>query len=444
MSELPTASITTPSDDHTPDPLLGTTLADRYHMLGRLGEGAFGIVYEAEQRSPVTRRVAIKVIKPGMDSKAVVARFRAEEQALAVMNHPGIARVFDAGETERGLPFFAMELVKGEPVTEFCDRNTFSIEQRLELIIEIAHAVQHAHTKGVIHRDLKPSNILVGYDDQGQARPKIIDFGVAKALNQRLTEQTLFTDRGQLIGTPEYMSPEQAEMSGVDIDTRADVYSLGVLLYELLTGVRPFDLKRAAFHDIQRVIRETEPPKPSTRVKTMLANQSNADTASKIVKLRQANPKALARQLRRDLDWVTIKCLEKDRSRRYTTPIELAEELRSYLNGNPVRRTARTPHERLVRHFRLNHAVYTNVLLAYILFHLVQVVVFLIMYSIIEEDGTIDNLVPVFYNALGLLAAFVAVGLLMIKRTTRNWIALALGIAMFVVYFLAMIFPGDS
>ncbi|MBZ0172753.1 MAG: serine/threonine protein kinase, partial [Phycisphaerales bacterium] len=322
----------TPADDA----LLGSTIADRYKILGVIGEGGFGVVYEAEQERPVRRRVALKVIKPGMDSKAVIARFEAERQALAVMDHPGIARVLDGGETDRGLPFFVMELVRGEPVTGFCDKNRLTIDQRVELMIEVAHAVQHAHNKGVIHRDLKPSNILVGYDAEGHAKPKVIDFGIAKALNQRLSEQTIYTDRGQLIGTPEYMSPEQAEMSGTDIDTRADVYSLGVLLYELLTGVRPFDLKQAAFYEMQRVIREVEPPRPSTRLSTMLSTADDPEMRTRIIEARRTDARSLSGVLRRDLDWVVMRSLEKDRERRYDTANALAAELRRYLDGEAV------------------------------------------------------------------------------------------------------------
>ena len=312
----------------------------RYRVLGLLGEGGFGVVYEAEQAEPVRRRVAIKVIKPGMDSAGVIARFEAERQALAVMDHPCIAKVFDGGVTgpEQGSrPYFVMELVRGEPITEFCDRHTLGIEDRVELFIRVCEAVQHAHAKGVIHRDLKPSNILVSYDGDGRAEPKVIDFGVAKALNQRLTERTIFTERGQLIGTPEYMSPEQAEMSGLDVDTRADVYSLGVVLYELLTGVLPFDpkaLRQAAYHEIQRIIREVEPPRPSTRLSTVLT--SGADEATRIMRARHTDPRSLTGALRRDLDWVVMRCLEKDRERRYATATALGEELARFLAGEPV------------------------------------------------------------------------------------------------------------
>ncbi|MEM7621942.1 MAG: serine/threonine-protein kinase [Planctomycetota bacterium] len=304
---------------------------DRYRILEPLGEGGFGVVYRAEQAEPVRREVALKVIKPGMDSKSVIARFEAERQALALMNHAGVAKVFDGGATEEGRPYFAMELVRGEPITVHCDRQKLGVRERVELMIRVCEAVQHAHNKGVIHRDLKPSNVLVGYEG-GVAAPKVIDFGVAKALHQKLTEATIFTQQGQLIGTPEYMSPEQAEMSGTDIDTRSDVYSLGVLLYELLTGVRPFDgetLRRAALVEIQRIIRDVDPPKPSTRL-------SGSADAESIAVSRGTEVRSLSGVLRRDLDWVCMRCLEKDRERRYDTANALAEELRRFLGDQPV------------------------------------------------------------------------------------------------------------
>lgn len=313
-----------------------------YRILAEIGQGGFGVVYEAEQTEPVRRRVAIKVVKPGMDSDSVVARFGGERQALAVMDHACIAKVLDGGVTapEHGSrPYFVMELVRGEPITEFCDTHMLSIDQRVELFIRVCGAVQHAHAKGVIHRDLKPSNVLVGYDGDGVAQPKVIDFGVAKALNQRLTEKTVFTERGQLIGTPEYMSPEQAEMSGLDIDTRADVYSLGVLLYELLTGMLPFDpksLRAAAFGEIQRIIREVDPPKPSTRLSTVLSSADDPEAGSRIVRARHTDARSLSGVLKRDLDWVVMKCLEKDRERRYDTANALGAELRRYLGDEPV------------------------------------------------------------------------------------------------------------
>jgi serine/threonine protein kinase/tetratricopeptide (TPR) repeat protein len=325
--ETPTAS-TLRSGDLTPAP----DEIGPYRLRSTLGEGGFGIVYLAEQIEPVRRRVALKIIKPGMDSKAVIARFEAERQALAMMDHPSVAKVFDGGVTDRGLPYFVMELVEGEPITEFCDRNRLTLKDRIELFIRVCDAVQHAHTKGVIHRDLKPSNILVAYDHDGRAQPKVIDFGVAKALHQQLTEATIFTQQGQLVGTPEYMSPEQAEMGATGIDTRADVYSLGVLLYELLTGMRPFDLRQIALAEMQRVIRETEPAKPSTRLSTA----GDDEAATRIAQARRTDLRTLPRRLRGDLDWVVMRCLEKDRERRYDTANALSIELRRYLDDEPV------------------------------------------------------------------------------------------------------------
>ncbi|MEO0483161.1 MAG: serine/threonine-protein kinase, partial [Planctomycetota bacterium] len=322
-----------PHDPHDGRPSLDDAPArvGRYRILEPLGEGGFGVVYRAEQAEPVRRQVALKVIKPGMDSKAVVSRFEAERQALALMDHPCVAKIYDGGVTDEGRPYFAMELVKGEPITTHCDRQRLGVRARIELFIRVCEAIQHAHHKGVVHRDLKPSNILVEYES-GKATPKVIDFGVAKALHQRLTEATIFTGQGQMIGTPEYMSPEQAEMSGADIDTRSDVYSLGVLLYELLTGVRPFDsesLRQAALAEIQRIIREVDPPKPSTRLST-------AAEAESVAASRNTEVRSLSGVLRRDLDWVCMKCLEKDRERRYDTANALAEDLRRFLSDEPV------------------------------------------------------------------------------------------------------------
>ncbi|MEL7472385.1 MAG: serine/threonine-protein kinase, partial [Planctomycetota bacterium] len=305
-----------------------------YRLLSKLGEGGFGVVWEAEQSAPVRRRVAVKIVKPGMDSASVVARFEAERQALAVMNHPCIAKVFDGGQTpdaQGARPYFVMELVRGDPITSFCDLNKLGLNERVDLMVRVCDAVQHAHTKGIIHRDLKPSNVLVQYQD-GRPQPKVIDFGVAKAINQRLSEKTVFTDRGQMIGTPEYMSPEQAEMSGVDIDTRSDVYSLGVMLYELLTGALPFDsrsLRSAGFAEIQRIIREVEPPKPSTR----LSGRSGEAPPERRGPI---NRDSATRTLRRDLDWVIMRCLEKSRDRRYETAKSLGEDLGRYLRHEPV------------------------------------------------------------------------------------------------------------
>ena len=328
-----------------------------YRVLATLGEGGFGIVLLAEQTEPVRRRVALKLIKPGMDTAEVVARFEAERQALAVMDHPGVAKVYDGGATPEGRPYFAMEYVHGLPITQHCDRRRLGLRQRIELFIQVCQAVQHAHMKGVIHRDLKPSNILVEYADGhpsgSGALPKVIDFGIAKALNQRLTERTLFTELGQMIGTPEYMSPEQAEMGSQDIDTRADVYSLGVVLYELLAGAAPFDagtLRRVGFAELQRIIREVDPPRPSQRLSGSRRRQdadARTDAAAAaatpqrldldaIARCRDSDPRGLLRALRGDLDWVVMKCLEKDRSRRYDTANALAMDLTRYLRNEPV------------------------------------------------------------------------------------------------------------
>jgi eukaryotic-like serine/threonine-protein kinase len=306
----------------------------RYKLLQQLGEGGCGVVYMAEQEEPVRRRVALKVIKLGMDTKSVIARFEAERQALALMDHPNIAKVLDAGATDTGRPFFVMELVRGIKITECCDQNNLTTEHRLELFMQVCHAVQHAHQKGIIHRDLKPSNILVTLHD-GLPVPKVIDFGVAKATSdQRLTDKTVFTAFEQFIGTPAYMSPEQAEMSGLDIDTRSDIYSLGVLLYELLTGRTPLDpeeLLRSGMNELRRKIREDEPPRPSTRLSTMQA----ADLTT-IAKHRQADVPKLVHLVHGDLDWIVMKCLEKDRTRRYETANDLANDLVHHMNNEPV------------------------------------------------------------------------------------------------------------
>jgi tetratricopeptide (TPR) repeat protein len=314
------------------DLAVGMTLAGRYKIIEELGKGGMGSVFLAEQLEPVKRRVALKIIKLGMDTKEVVARFEAERQALAVMDHPHIAKVYDAGATETGRPYFVMEFVRGIPLTQYCDKNKLSTNERLELFIPICQAVQHAHQKGVIHRDLKPSNVLVTVQD-GPPVPKIIDFGIAKAIDHRLTERTLFTEQGQFIGTPEYMSPEQAEMSGLDIDTRSDIYSLGIMLYELLVGVLPFDpkaLRSAAFGEIQRIIRETDPPKASTRLVGL------GETRKTIADLRRTEPGALQRQLKGDLDWIIMRAMEKDRTRRYETANGLAMDIRRHMNNEPI------------------------------------------------------------------------------------------------------------
>ncbi|MBS0197192.1 MAG: serine/threonine protein kinase [Planctomycetes bacterium] len=302
-----------------------------YRLLQLIGEGGFGSVFMAEQETPVVRKVALKIIKLGMDTRQVVARFEQERQALAMMDHPHIARVLDAGATETGRPFFVMELVKGQPITTYCDHGKLSIEDRLGLFAQVCTAVQHAHSKGIIHRDIKPSNILVSTQD-GRPHAKVIDFGIAKATASKLTEKTLFTEHQAFIGTPEYMSPEQAE-GNLDIDTRTDVYSLGVLLYELLTGTTPFsgkELRSAAHAEIQRIIREVEPPKPSTRL------SANTGTIAGVAAQRHTEPRRLGMVIRGELDWIVMKALEKDRTRRYETANGLAMDIRRYLSGEAV------------------------------------------------------------------------------------------------------------
>jgi serine/threonine protein kinase/tetratricopeptide (TPR) repeat protein len=302
-----------------------------YKLLQQIGEGGFGVVFLAEQREPVRRQVALKIIKLGMDTRAVVARFEAERQALAMMDHPNIARVLDAGATESGRPYFVMDLVQGDPIVQHCDRHGLDTRERLELFCQVCRAVQHAHTKGVIHRDIKPGNVLVATVD-GRAVPKVIDFGIAKATEGRLTEKTFFTEFRQMIGTPAYMSPEQAGGSG-DIDTRTDVYSLGVLLYELLTGVTPFDpqeLRSAAWGEMQRIIREEDPPKPSTRLSTM------RDGLPSVAAQRHTEPSQLTAMVRGDLDWIVMRCLEKDRGRRYQSAGSLVDEINRHLTGEAV------------------------------------------------------------------------------------------------------------
>jgi serine/threonine protein kinase/tetratricopeptide (TPR) repeat protein len=303
-----------------------------YKLLEQIGEGGFGVVFMAEQQRPVSRKVALKILKPGMDSRQVVARFEAERQALALMDHPNIARIFDAGQADSGLPYFVMELVKGVAITDFCDRGNLAVPERLRLFIAACQAVQHAHQKGIIHRDIKPSNVLVTLHD-GTPVVKVIDFGIAKAIGQRLTDKTLVTGFAQMIGTPLYMSPEQAALSGLDVDTRSDVYALGVLLYELLTGTPPFDeerLRGAGFDEVRRIIREEEPPRPSARISTL------GQAATLVSASRRSDPARLGQLCRGELDWIVMKALEKDRNRRYETVSDLAADVHRHLRHELV------------------------------------------------------------------------------------------------------------
>jgi len=357
-----------------------------YKLLQLIGEGGFGYVYMAQQSHPVRRRVALKVIKPGMDTKQVIGRFEAERQALAMMDHPNIARVFDAGTTDLGRPYFVMELVRGVPITEYCDSAKLSTSARLELFVNICHAVQHAHHKGIIHRDIKPSNVLVTLHDDKPV-VKVIDFGIAKAMNQELTDKTVFTGFKQFIGTPEYMSPEQAAMSGLDVDTRTDIYSLGVLLYELVSGVKPFDSEkmRVADHaEIQRILRDEEPSRPSTRLskasktkegssvisspdgaavnqapgtsreKLASARSASASAIEQIARQRSTDLRSLRQLLAGDLDWIVMKAMEKDRTRRYETASAFGDDIGRYLRNDPIQARPPTTAYRLRKFARRN------------------------------------------------------------------------------------------
>src|SRR3954468_17576337 len=325
-----------------------------YKLLQVIGEGGMGTVYMAEQTEPVRRLVALKLINAGMDSRQVLARFGAERQALALMDHPNIAKGFDAGTTDTGRPYFVMELVKGIPITRFCDDRRLTPRERLELAIPVCQAVQHAHQKGIIHRDIKPSNVLIALYD-GKPVPKVIDFGVAKATGPRLTDQTLYTEFGAVVGTLEYMSPEQAELNQLDIDTRSDIYSLGVLLYELLTGSTPLDrkrLKQGAILELLRVIREEESPRPSLRLST-------TEELPSIAACRNIEPRKLSGLMRGELDWIVMKALEKDRTRRYETANGLADDVRRYLDDEPVQACPPSARYRFGKFARRNKAALT-------------------------------------------------------------------------------------
>ena len=301
-----------------------------YRIIEEIGEGGMGIVYLAEQGKPIKRQVALKIIKPGMDSKQVIARFEAERQTLALLDHPNIAHIYNAGSTSSGRPYFVMEYVEGLPITDFCDQNKLSIEERLRLFIQVCEAIQHAHQKGIIHRDIKPSNVLITTQDE-KTVPKVIDFGIAKAISQQMTEHTIFTEQGQLVGTPEYMSPEQIELTNQNIDTRSDIYSLGILLYELLTGALPFDtetLRKAAFGEIQKIIKEQDPPKPSTKLSHL------GDDIKDIVQNRRTQLPLLVKRLHKELEWIPLMAIRKERDRRYKSAADLAEDIQNYLEGN--------------------------------------------------------------------------------------------------------------
>ncbi len=329
-----------------------------YKLLALIGEGGFGTVWLAERRTPFVQRVALKVIKPGMDSKSVLARFEQERQALAVMNHPGIARVLDGGLTPSGRPYFAMEHVKGEQITQFCDSRKLSIEERLCLFEQACEAIQHAHLKGIVHRDIKPSNILVFAVEGEGPRLKVIDFGIAKAMSNTLAAHTIYTESWQMIGTPEYMSPEQADPAWADIDTRSDIYSLGVLLYELLTGALPFqmqDLQSKAYSEIQRTLRETDPPAPSARLTTIA--KKDLELSSRIGAVRGVSPRELAHRLRGELEWIPMKAMRKEPQHRYQTARELGNDVRAYLAGKPISAAPESGAYRFRKYVKRNRAV---------------------------------------------------------------------------------------
>jgi serine/threonine protein kinase len=379
--EPPDANVTAPGGPTAHwQPLVapGVVIAGRYTLVEKIGTGGMGEVWVAKQTEPVKRKVALKLIKAGMDSKTVLARFEAERQALALMDHPNIAKVLDGGITSAGHPFFVMELVNGMPLTKFCDEARLTPRQRLELFVPICQAVQHAHQKGIVHRDLKPSNILVTLYD-GKPVPKVIDFGVAKAVAGKLTDESLSTQFGAVVGTLDYMAPEQAALSAVDVDTRADIYSLGVILYELLTGLRPFDAKRlrqAALDELIRIIREEEPSKPSTRL-------SSDRALPTLAALRHTEPKRLVALMRGDLDCIVMKALEKDRSRRYETANGFARDVHRYLDDEPVEARPPSMRYRLGKFLRKNkgRVVATSAVLFMLLAGLIAGAAWIIWYQ---------------------------------------------------------------
>jgi len=353
----PTTGLFTPDDTRADLREPGSSI-NHYKLTALIGEGGFGRVYLAEQEHPVRRQVALKIIKPGMDTRQVIARFKAECQALAMMDHPNIARVLDAGSTEAGRPYFVMELVRGVPITEYCDTVKLSLDERLKLFVTVCNAIQHAHQKGIIHRDVKPGNVLVTMSD-GRPIPKVIDFGVAKAVNFQLTDATALTEARQWMGTPQYMSPEQAGGVG-DVDTRSDIYSLGVLLYELLTGSTPFDsrkLREAPLPELQRIIREDEPPRPS------LCVTGRATAIDQIAAQRQSDPRSLPRLIRGDLDWIVMRCLEKDRTRRYESAAALSRDVEQCLSGQPVSAGPPSRSYRIRKFVRRNRALFVTTML---------------------------------------------------------------------------------
>ncbi|MCP4709225.1 MAG: protein kinase [Planctomycetes bacterium] len=359
------------------------TVIGKYKLLENIGEGGMGVVYMAEQKEPVRRKVALKIIKLGMDTKQVVARFEVERQALALMDHPNIAKVLDAGATDTGRPYFVMELVRGIPITEYCDKSNLNTRERLDLFIPICHAIQHAHQKGIIHRDIKPTNIMITLHDSKPV-PKIIDFGIAKATNQQLTEKTLFTRYAQMVGTPEYMSPEQAEMSGLDIDTRSDIYSLGVLLYELLTGATPLDadtLRNAGYNQMQKIIQEQEPDKPSTKLSTM------GQAAREIAKHRSTQPDALRKLVKGDLDLVVMKALDKERTRRYANASDLAADVERHLKNEPVNAAAPSIIYKLTKFTRRNRSLVASV--AIIIIVLIAGIITSTMFAIGQRQASL-------------------------------------------------------